>query len=414
MRVVVAADFGGSLTKVVLALVAPGSPPGRDAEEAILLPSRFLRYRQENPDLRLERSDGGSSVDLAFFAFQTSEPHVMLDFVKSVTTLREKGVEVSPSLYCTGGGISKHRQSLEACGFTSIIQTDEIQSLRRGMEVLAVCSGEDEFYSAEPDGGAAPRRPVQLPNSFILMQVGSGTNVMSFRRTPGPAAPSSGPGPCGSRGSAESLDGTGCTALPERSAEDPAAEVSFAVERVDGSAIGGASCYGLGLLLAGGDLSYSECLREVAAGDSNGVDMVVGDIYGQEGYECAGLDPTVLAASAGRVVLNPRAHYKREDALASIFSMCCLNIAHIGSLNARLHACEGIVFTGSFFQASLALQQKIRWAVLYYTGGKVDPVFVGHDAVLGCLGALVHGGLEPRGRFLSPGEGGRTSRLAWE
>jgi len=399
MRVVVAADFGGSLTKVALALVASESTSGGTCEGAaggvVRLPSKFRSFHQDRLDIHLTRGSGEASVDLVFFAFQNSEPEVMLDFFAALMILRERGIDISSELYCTGGAVSKHRQSLEACGFSSLVQTDEIQSLRSGMEVLATCASEGEFYTVEDRPGAMlSRKSTSLPSSFILMQVGSGTNVMAFRRAARPPQPSA-PTQTESQGTA-------------------AGGVSFDVQRVDGSALGGASCYGLSLLLAGGGISYADCLREIATGDSNGVDMVVGDIYGQDGYECAGLDPTVLAASAGRVVLNPQLNYRREDALASIFNICCLNIAHIGSLNGRLHSCEGIVFTGGFFQASDVLQQKIRGAVAYYTSGKVDPVFVGHDAVLGCLGALARGGLEPRGH-LDPFPGGAgTPLLSWD
>ncbi|KAK1857468.1 hypothetical protein I4F81_000085 [Pyropia yezoensis] len=73
--------------------------------------------------------------------------------------------------------------------------------------------------------------------------------------------------------------------------------------RVSGSSLGGGTFWGLSRLLTNCK-TFDEVIELTKAGDNAAVDMLVGDIYGAEGYGALGLSPDVIAASFGKVTMR--------------------------------------------------------------------------------------------------------------
>jgi len=119
-------------------------------------------------------------------------------------------------------------------------------------------------------------------------------------------------------------------------------------ERLTGSCLGGGTFMGLARFLSKlPDLGYDSAIELASKGDGSHVDLLVGDIYGQEypGIDC--LKPEIVAGSFGKSIDSSN---KVDDLLASLLCMIVSNLVNIGSLCSKLnHNCP-VFFSGSFFR----------------------------------------------------------------
>lgn len=84
-------------------------------------------------------------------------------------------------------------------------------------------------------------------------------------------------------------------------------------ERISGTSLGGGTLWGLLSLLTGAN-SFDEMLALADKGDNSSVDMLVGDIYGQD-YEKIGLKSSTIASTFGKVWRKGEAsHVSADDA----------------------------------------------------------------------------------------------------
>lgn len=177
--------------------------------------------------------------------------------------------------------------------------------------------------------------------------------------------------------------GSGCSVLLVRGPRD--------YERVDGSAVGGGTFWGLGSLLTG-QREFDDVLREATEGNSQTVDMLVRDIYGEKQAEASGLDATLTAScfgKAARLVEGPAA-VSKSDMAASLLQMIAYNLAQIACLNARLHNVKNIVFAGFFLRGQRATMKTISEAVGFWGRQRLNALFLRHEGYLGCIGAFLH------------------------
>ncbi|PJF16495.1 Pantothenate kinase [Paramicrosporidium saccamoebae] len=118
--------------------------------------------------------------------------------------------------------------------------------------------------------------------------------------------------------------------------------------RVSGTSLGGGTFRGMAALLAGVS-DFKELLELAARGSSQGVDLLVGDIYGSD-YSNCGLKATVPASSFGKAGLSSSIppNCKPEDLVYSLMLMICNNLAHISFLNSQLHNVQRILLAGGF------------------------------------------------------------------
>lgn len=107
-------------------------------------------------------------------------------------------------------------------------------------------------------------------------------------------------------------------------------------KRVSGSSIGGGTYWGLCKLLTKAG-NYDESLQMASRGNSDHVDMLVGDIYGR-GYSKFQLSSNTLASSFGKIggmkaPREPGSGVTGEDLAKALLVMISLNI---GQVRARI------------------------------------------------------------------------------
>jgi len=163
-------------------------------------------------------------------------------------------------------------------------------------------------------------------------------------------------------------------------------------ERISGSTIGGGTYWGLCRLLTGSD-SFSDVLDLAMKGDPSKVDMMVGDIYGENSnaLEKMGLSANLVASSFGKLVAkrNPSEGVKEEDLARALLLMVTNNIGQVAYLNAQLHGTSRIYFVGTFLQQNTISQQRLAYAIDYWSKGRTEALFLEHEGYFGALGAFL-------------------------
>lgn len=125
-------------------------------------------------------------------------------------------------------------------------------------------------------------------------------------------------------------------------------------------------------------------------GDHHNVDLLVGDIYGTE-YSKVGLKSSTIASSVGKVFKQApgKRQFKPEDLCQSLLYMISNNLGQLAYLNAQLHGCKRIFFTGSFIRGHPPTMSAITFAVQYWSQGRMESLFLRHEGYLGAIGAFV-------------------------
>lgn len=163
-------------------------------------------------------------------------------------------------------------------------------------------------------------------------------------------------------------------------------------ERISGSTIGGGTYWGLCRLLTGSD-SFSDVLDLAMKGDPSKVDMMVGDIYGENSnaLEKMGLSANLVASSFGKLVAkrNPSEGVKEEDLARALLLMVTNNIGQVAYLNAQLHRTSRIYFVGTFLQHNTISQQRLAYAIDFWSKGRTEALFLEHEGYFGALGAFL-------------------------
>ena len=165
-------------------------------------------------------------------------------------------------------------------------------------------------------------------------------------------------------------------------------------ERVSGSTIGGGTYWGLCRLLTN-VLDFQEVLNLANKGDSNKVDMLVRDIYGDniEAFEKLGLEGNIVASSFGKLSQKnvPSSGLLPADLARALLMMTTNNIAHVSYLTARLYNTTKIYFVGNFLRNNDISCQRLSYSIDYWSKGCVEALFLEHEGYLGALGAFFIG-----------------------
>jgi len=210
----------------------------------------------------------------------------------------------------TGGGAAELGPELAG---VPVERVGEFEAWARGAPLVAAEAG------------------VELPPSYLLVSLGTGTSVLALR------------------------DGQ--------------------AERVGGSALGGGTLLGLGrLLVAAG--SFAEIAGLAARGDRRQVDLLVGDIY--RGGDLP-LSADLNAASFGKL-----ASVAREDLADALMGLVGENVGIIASALARAAGVETIVYCGSTLDENPALEAAVSLATRAF-GGR--PLYLPLGAYCGAIGA---------------------------
>jgi len=163
-------------------------------------------------------------------------------------------------------------------------------------------------------------------------------------------------------------------------------------ERISGSTIGGGTYWGLCRLLTDVE-DFESVLGLAERGDPSKVDMMVGDIYGEnsDALEKLGLPADIVASSFGKLVAkrDPAAGLKQEDLARALLLMVTNNIGQVAYLNAQLHNTKRIYFAGNFLRHNVISQQRLAYAINYWSQGKMEALFLEHEGYYGALGAFL-------------------------
>jgi type II pantothenate kinase len=145
-------------------------------------------------------------------------------------------------------------------------------------------------------------------------------------------------------------------------------------------------------------------LEQAAHGDNANVDMLVGDIYGQD-YGKIGLKSTTIASSFGKVFRMKReaesaaedgrsttpddASFNSADVSRSLLYAISNNIGQIAYLQSQIHNLSNIYFGGSFIRGHRQTINTLSYAIKFWSKGEKQAYFLRHEGYLGSVGAFL-------------------------
>ncbi|KAI0068047.1 fumble [Artomyces pyxidatus] len=330
----------------------------------------------------LRHFPGGS---LNFERFETDNIHDCVAFIQELIERSAKinGVSIGEmrkgvKIMATGGGAHRFYELFRGTLGVEVRREDEMECLIEGLKFITLIPDEVYFFSDEliqsvahsatsigrsAPGGDAPvvlERPTPNPPKFavtfegnptpqlpcLLVNIGSGVSVIKVDE-----------------------DGT--------------------FERVSGTSLGGGTLWGLLTLLTPAT-SFDEMLAFSEQGDNASVDMLVGDIYGQD-YSKLGLKSTMIASSFGKVFKKgkEKRKFSPEDISKSLLYAISNNIGQIAYMNAEKYGLDRIYFGGCFIRGHPATIATLSYAIRFWSKGTKRALFLRHEGFLGAIGAWI-------------------------
>ncbi|GJE86235.1 fumble [Phanerochaete sordida] len=321
---------------------------------------------------------GGS---LNFERFQTEHIDDCVAFIQSLIerSAQLNGVSIaemreSVKIMTTGGGAHRFHELFSEQLQVEVRREDEMECLIEGLKFFTLIPDEVYYFSDElihsvshPVRGCLNgkdgvyERPSPDPPKYAV----------SFESNPTPQLP------CllvniGSGVSIIKVDEDG----------------SF--ERVSGTSLGGGTLWGLLSLLTPAT-TFDEMLSLSEKGDNATVDMLVGDIYGQD-YGRVGLKSTTIASSFGKVFSmkgGKKGTFSAEDISKSLLYAVSNNIGQIAYMNAEKYGLDRIYFGGCFIRGHAATISTLSYAIRFWSKGTKRALFLRHEGFLGAIGAWI-------------------------
>lgn len=176
---------------------------------------------------------------------------------------------------------------------------------------------------------------------------------------------------------------------------DSAAEGDYV--RIGGTACGGGTFLGLARALTSAE-TFEDALRLAEGGDATKCDLLVRDIYGDEGSKSLGLPGAITASNFGRLSETPKhedeSHEGAEakacdekDLARSLLQMVTQQSVLLSSAFARHAGCvDRVFFVGGFVEEANHIARKSIAQSFRSLGGR--PYFSQHSDYLGALGSL--------------------------
>ncbi len=160
-------------------------------------------------------------------------------------------------------------------------------------------------------------------------------------------------------------------------------------ERVSGTSLGGGTFWGLCKAISKLH-TFDEAMDASVQGNSNAVDMTVGDIYGG-GYEQFELKSSTVASSMGKLGAkqDPRTNVTDEDLARSLLFMLTQNIGQLAYLNARRVDTSRIYFCGNFLRRNEIASRQLAYAIDFWSKGVMQAQFFQHEGCFGALGSFL-------------------------
>ncbi|DBA02599.1 hypothetical protein Poli38472_014495 [Pythium oligandrum] len=358
-------DIGGSLAKLVY--FQPTAPPAmprhvsatRNTEGCLSSIEGYIlslhskdRMRTAHREEHLELVVPHLGGTIHFCSFQTVKMDEITDFVRHRFFHR-----YIKHIACTGGGAYKFGRLFEEKLGIEILKEDEMDCLIRGLNFV-LRHAKDECFTftdvvLDTQGlGQATKKNIPTPPNdelypFLLVNIGSGVSILKI-----------------------------------------SGESQF--ERVSGTSLGGGTFWGLCKALSKLH-TFDEAMDATVVGDSTAVDMTVGDIYGQAGYEQFGLKPSTVASSFGKMgmKMDPQAGIRDEDMARSLLFMLTQNLGQLAYLNAQRVNTSRIYFCGNFLRRNEIASRQLAYAIDFWSKSAMQAQFFHHEGFFGALGSLL-------------------------
>uniref|UniRef100_A0A1I8AIT4 pantothenate kinase n=1 Tax=Steinernema glaseri TaxID=37863 RepID=A0A1I8AIT4_9BILA len=362
-------DIGGTLTKLVY-FEPTDDKSDFETEEELLSDRMIQRYLTTNKaygdsgirDEHLELQNvtmNNRMGTIHFIRFPTTQMPTFISLVK------EKSLALMSSTVCaTGGGAVKYAKDAESQLNMSFHKSDELESLIKGIELVAAANPEECYYYDNPlndkcrkitwrwsrgccssmciDHSQLVQDGLQYP--YMVVNIGSGVSVMAVH------------GP-----------------------QD--------FERISGSSIGGGFFQGLCCLLCGCE-TFEEAVMLASKGNNKNIDKLVKDIYGR-GYDNVGLPEDTVAASFGKICsIQARENATREDLAHAALVTTTNNIGSVALNAANLCNIDRIVFVGNFLRVNPIAARLLSNAMDYWSRGSKKALFLQHEGYFGAVGCL--------------------------
>jgi len=274
-----------------------------------------------------------------------------------------KGVKIM----ATGGGAHKFYEMFREQLQVDVMREDEMECLIEGLKFITLIPDEVYYFSDELIQTVSHR---PLPSSLERPSPDPPKYGVSFESNPSPQLP------CllvniGSGVSIIKVDEDG------------------RFERVSGTSIGGGTLWGLLSILTPAS-TFDEMLELSERGDNSKVDMLVGDIYGQD-YNKLGLKSTMIASTFGKVFKKggEKKRFSPEDISKSLLYAVSNNIGQIAYMNAEKYNLDRIYFGGCFIRGHAATIATLSYAIRFWSKGTKRALFLRHEGFLGSIGAWI-------------------------
>jgi type II pantothenate kinase len=278
---------------------------------------------------------GNDNQNLGLQAFPTQElPHYLGQFAEL-----HKDKQGRPVISVTGGGAQKFSGAIKAVLGEDVHQVDEMQALASGVAAAI----EKEAFYFDTTTGSLKALPLFSEDEFLVVNVGSGVSIIK-------------------------------------------ASKAGKAERLAGTSIGGGTLVGLMRHCYGQDVGFHEIVVDCISGDNRNVDLLVGDIYGND--YLPGLSSDIVASSFGKV----SSASKREDFASGILQMVVNNFTELAWLvsDKASPSSKKVVFTGSFYEGEGEVFRELTGRALMHWDSSLQAVFIPHSGFTTAIGALLH------------------------
>ncbi|KAG8854779.1 hypothetical protein FRB91_003070 [Serendipita sp. 411] len=339
---------------------------------------------------RVRHFPGGS---LNFERFETDDIESCITFIRGLIerSAELNGVSLqsmreSVKIIATGGGAHRFYDLLKNELGVDVHREDEMECLITGLGFITLIPREAYWFSDElVHDVVSGRRPnaLEMIEATVASIATNSTTVSLERPSPNPPR------------FTVSFEDSPTTQLPcllvnigsGVSIIKVDADGSF--ERVSGTSLGGGTLWGLLSLLTSAT-SFDEMLTLSEKGNNEHVDMLVGDIYGQD-YSKLGLKSTMIASSFGKVFKKgeTRRKFSPEDISKSLLYALSNNIGQIAYMNAEKYNLDRIYFGGCFIRGHAATIATLSYAIRFWSKGTKRALFLRHEGFLGAIGAWI-------------------------
>ena len=158
-------------------------------------------------------------------------------------------------------------------------------------------------------------------------------------------------------------------------------------ERIGGTSIGGSTFLGLCKLIISEDIDFPTAIERARKGNTNDVNITVGDVYGEKAEQVLGLPSHIPASSFGKLVgMKHCGSVSKDSIAAAILDMTTQAIQQVAAGLAKNYGCQTLFFTGGFLRGNDISQTKLS---NYCSLIDSEALFVQHADYAGALGCLI-------------------------